>query len=75
MVSTGPAGAELLGRGAGTVLDPPNDPTALAHHLRAYRDDPERRGREGRAARARALATFDRRGVVDTAVATLGNVA
>ena len=45
---------ELIVPGVGTVVSPPNDPRALAAVLAAYRDDPERRAREGAAGRRAA---------------------
>ncbi|NLT07657.1 MAG: glycosyltransferase [Solirubrobacterales bacterium] len=60
VVSTGPEGAEgLIPAGAGTICAPADDPSALARALAAYRDDPERRRREGAAARAATLASHD----------------
>jgi glycosyltransferase involved in cell wall biosynthesis len=55
-----PGAAELMGEGSGTVLDRPNDPQALAEALVAYRDDPERRRREGEVGRRLAVARHDR---------------
>jgi phosphatidylinositol alpha-1,6-mannosyltransferase len=43
----------------GLVLTHPEDPGALAEALRALLCDPARRRRMGKAARARALASFD----------------
>jgi phosphatidylinositol alpha-1,6-mannosyltransferase len=43
----------------GLVVDRPEDPGALAEALRALLCDPARRRRMGKAARARALASFD----------------
>ncbi len=59
-VSTGAEGVDqLIGDGAGAVTSPENDPDSLAAVLRAYRDDPERRGVEGRLARERAVEMHD----------------
>jgi glycosyltransferase involved in cell wall biosynthesis len=58
---------ELIGPGMGTVVSPPNDPHALATVLAAYRDDPERREREGVAGRQAAVKRYDPRTVVAAA--------
>jgi glycosyltransferase involved in cell wall biosynthesis len=56
VVATGAEGAEgLIPPGGGTILSPAHDPRALAAVLAAYRDDPERRLREGRTARDATL--------------------
>jgi glycosyltransferase involved in cell wall biosynthesis len=71
--------AEGLGRvvadGAGAVAAAPNDPRAYAALLRVYRDDPERRRREGEAACASALAHHDPEGTVDHVMAALAGMA
>ena len=60
VIATDPEGAEdLIVAGTGTIVAPSHDPVALAGVLAQYRDDPERRAREGAAARAYALDRFD----------------
>jgi glycosyltransferase involved in cell wall biosynthesis len=60
VIATGPEGVgDLIGPDTGTVTDPPDDPTALARVLEAYRSDPGRRTREGAAAARRARDEFD----------------
>jgi glycosyltransferase involved in cell wall biosynthesis len=59
-VATGKEGAEgLLVPGTGAIAHPENDPEAVAALLRGYRDDPDRREGEGRAARAHASELHD----------------
>lgn len=50
-----PGAVDLIRPGEGTLVSPPNDPQATAAVLAAYRDDPERRRREGSSARSHAL--------------------
>jgi glycosyltransferase involved in cell wall biosynthesis len=58
VVATGAEGArDLLPPGSGLVLEPENDVSALAEALAAYQHDPDRRAREGRAAREHAALT------------------
>jgi glycosyltransferase involved in cell wall biosynthesis len=60
ILATHPEGAEVLrSPGVGTIVFPHNDPTAFAAAVAVYRDDPERRRREGEAARRRILETYD----------------
>lgn len=60
VVATAAEGAEgLIPAGAGTICAPENDSAALARALAEYRDDPERRTREGAAARAATRASHD----------------
>ena len=60
IVATHPEGAGSLRLGeTGTIISPYNDPRALALSLAAYRDDPERRRREGELARRTALEAYD----------------
>lgn len=60
VVATGAEGSEgLIPDGAGTICAPEHDPAALARALAAYRDDPERRRREGAVARDATLASHD----------------
>ena len=55
VVATGAEGArDLLPPGSGLILEPENDVSALAAALAAYQHDPDRRAREGRAAREHA---------------------
>jgi glycosyltransferase involved in cell wall biosynthesis len=56
VVATDAEGAEgLIPPDGGTIVSPAHDPRALAAVLAAYRDDPERRLREGRTARDATL--------------------
>jgi glycosyltransferase involved in cell wall biosynthesis len=58
-VATGAEGVDdIIENSFGVILSPENDPQALADVLRAYRSDPERVQREGRAARAAAESTY-----------------
>jgi glycosyltransferase involved in cell wall biosynthesis len=60
VVATDSEGAEgLIPPGGGTILSPPHDPRALAMAIVAYRDDPERRRREGTVAREATLVSHD----------------
>ena len=60
VVATGAEGARgLIVPGTGTIAEPEHDVAATAALLRAYRDDPGRREREGRAARAHAASQHD----------------
>jgi len=59
-VATGAEGvADIIVPGVGTISSPENDPAALVEILRGYHGDRERIAREGRAGRARAVATYD----------------
>lgn len=52
VIATDSEGAEgLIPQGGGTIVSPSHEPRALAAALAEYRDDPERRAREGRIAR------------------------
>jgi glycosyltransferase involved in cell wall biosynthesis len=60
VVATHPEGAEgLITPGAGTIVSPSHDPAALAATLAEYRDDRERCGREGAAARQATLVSHE----------------
>jgi glycosyltransferase involved in cell wall biosynthesis len=60
IVATDPEGAETLrSSGAGTIISPHNDPRALAEAIALYRDDPERRRREGDIGRGTVLEASD----------------
>jgi glycosyltransferase involved in cell wall biosynthesis len=60
VIATDPEGAdELLPPGTGMICSPSHDPSSLAEALAVYRDDPERRRREGVAGRAATLARHD----------------
>ena len=60
VISTDPEGAdELLPPGTGTICSPSHDPSALGAALAEYRDDPERRKREGAAGREATLVRHD----------------
>jgi glycosyltransferase involved in cell wall biosynthesis len=55
LVATAAEGvAGTIAPGTGTIVDPENQPAAVATALGAYLDDPARRAREGQAARAAA---------------------
>jgi glycosyltransferase involved in cell wall biosynthesis len=55
VVATGAEGArDLLPPGCGLILEPENDVSALANALACYQRDPDRRAREGGAARESA---------------------
>ncbi|ABI55494.1 TIGR03088 family PEP-CTERM/XrtA system glycosyltransferase [Alkalilimnicola ehrlichii MLHE-1] len=56
---------DLVRPGETGTLVPAGDPSTLARHLQAYLDDPERRQREGEAARARAEAVFSMEAMVE----------
>jgi glycosyltransferase involved in cell wall biosynthesis len=59
-ISTGPEGVKaLIEPGTGVIITPENDSAALKDALAAYRDDPERRLREGAHARRSAADRFD----------------
>jgi glycosyltransferase involved in cell wall biosynthesis len=62
-------GAPVAGHvppGTGAWVTPAHDPRALAAVLEEYRDDPERRAREGAAARTLAVERYDVRTAIDT---------
>lgn len=67
VVATAPSGAipEMVPPGTGIVVTPPNDPAAVAAAFAAYRDDPERRARDGAAGRELALERHDPRRLSD----------
>ena len=59
-VATGPEGVvSLIDEDLGAIVDPENDPTALAAVLRRYQSEPDRVGREGARAGRRARERFD----------------
>lgn len=64
---------DMIHPGAGQILNPEHDPEALAVALRAYLDDPERRAREGEAARAFAVRSFAPEAVADQVLELLGD--
>ncbi len=73
IVATHPEGAGSLRSGdTGTIISPYNDPRALALALAAYRDDPERRRREGELARRTALEAYDPESTLQAVEETLG---
>jgi glycosyltransferase involved in cell wall biosynthesis len=73
VVATAAEGArDVCADAAGAVACVPNDPRAYAELLRLYRDDPERRRREGAAGRASALARYDPDITLDRVEAALG---
>jgi glycosyltransferase involved in cell wall biosynthesis len=60
VIATHPEGAGAVqAAGAGTIASPHNDPRALAAVIAQYRDDPQRRRREGQLGHAALLQTFD----------------
>jgi glycosyltransferase involved in cell wall biosynthesis len=60
VISTDQEGArELIPHGGGTIVSSPHDPRALAAAIEGYRDDPDRRRREGRVARLAMLDSHD----------------
>ncbi len=72
VIATDPEGAlDLIPPGTGTIVSPSHDPGALARVLEEYRADPERRAREGAAARAYALHRFDPARTLDLWTAAL----
>jgi glycosyltransferase involved in cell wall biosynthesis len=72
VIATGPEGAqELVRPGTGAIIEPHDDPLALAQTLEAYRADPERRLREGAAAAREARDRFDMPAVGARVVAIL----
>lgn len=59
-LATGAEGvADMLDGDVGGITSPENDPAALAARLHEYVHDPERRRREGRIARERAVGRYD----------------
>lgn len=73
IVATHPEGADSLrAGGTGTIISPHNDPCALAAAIAAYRDDPERRRREGEIARRTILNAYDPESTLRTVEETLG---
>lgn len=67
VVATADAGTEELEPGTGTIVSPPHDPSSLAAVLAQYREDPERREREGATARRLAASRYE----VEAATAVL----
>lgn len=61
---------QVVDDGVTGVLVPVRDGAAIAGAVAALADDPARRAAAGRAARARALAHFDQRGIIATTLAT-----
>ena len=60
VIATDAEGAdELVPPGTGTICSPSHDPGSLAAALAVYRDDPERRRREGAAGREATLVRHD----------------
>ena len=60
IVATHPEGAEVVrASGGGTIVEPHHDARALADVLRAYRDDPRRRQREGKMGHESILESYD----------------
>ncbi len=75
VIATAPEGArDMIAPGTGSIVSPAHDPSALARCIETYRDDPERREREGRAGRALARARYDQATVLDEWLASLSAV-
>ena len=73
IIATDPEGAEAVSlSGAGTIVSPHNDPAAFAAAVEAYRDDPERRRREGENGRRAMLASYDPERVLTAVEQALG---
>lgn len=73
IVATDPEGAGTLrSSGAGTIVSPHNDPRALAEAVALYRDDPERRRREGDIGRRTILEAYDPEQTLRTVEDALG---
>jgi glycosyltransferase involved in cell wall biosynthesis len=73
VVATDRPGAEdLLVPGTGAIADPPQDPRAVAALIEEYRRDPDRREREGAAARRHAETRYDRRRIEQTIARLIG---
>jgi len=73
VVSTGREGADgLIPPGAGTIVAPEHDPRALAAAIEAYREDPQRRVREGALARQAMLESHDPQRTLDSIESALG---
>jgi glycosyltransferase involved in cell wall biosynthesis len=73
VVATDGEGAmDLIEPDTGTIVSPSHDSVALARVLGEYRDDPDRRGREGAAGRALALERYDPETVVASYERLLG---
>jgi len=73
VVATDSEGAEgLIPPSVGTIVSPAHDPSALARAIEAYRLDPERRHREGEAARRFTLESHDPERTLRSAEDALG---
>jgi glycosyltransferase involved in cell wall biosynthesis len=73
VLATDAEGAEgLIPAGGGTIVSPSHDPRALATAIAAYRDDPERRRREGALAREATLRSHDPERTLRTLERSLG---
>lgn len=66
---------EFLTDGVHGILVPPDEPDALAEAMRALFADPDRRGRLGRAARARLVQDFSEEAGIDLIAAALARSA
>ncbi len=66
---------QVVDAGCTGFVVPPRDPVALARAIATLGDDPTRRRNMGSAARARAVAMFDERRVVETVLDTYREVA
>ena len=76
VIATGEEGVkEMVPPGTGTIVQPEHDAAALARVLDEYRQDPDRREREGEQARARAVERYDRRRIEDTCAELLREAA
>jgi len=73
VISTDPEGASgLIPTDGGTIVTPSHDPRALAAVIEAYREDPERRRREGELARRTMLESHDPRRTLGSIERALG---
>jgi glycosyltransferase involved in cell wall biosynthesis len=73
VLATDSEGAEgLIPPRGGTIVSPSHDPRALGAAIEAYRDDPERRLREGAIAREVMLASHDPEQTLDALERSLG---
>lgn len=73
VIATDPEGArDLIPAGTGAIVSPSHDPRALAAVVADYANDPERRAREGEAARAYARERYAPQRIVDAWLRALG---
>jgi glycosyltransferase involved in cell wall biosynthesis len=73
VLATDPEGAEgLISPGAGSIISPSHDPRALASTIVSYRENPDRRVREGRRARTLTRESHDPQRTLSAIEAALG---